>query len=147
MCPGFLWFTFIQRPLVTHDSCSYTVSGYTTLQSKSRPQFFQQSTTLHSLLFLFVNVKWIMQLFFFSHLLIFLTCGFILLSVALFVQWHIKKERCFFYVKEQKVVFFFSMCKIKGRMSKYKTSRKKNMLYFLPCQSDMQNLINFQRFF
>lgn len=51
MCPGCLRFTFIQGSLVTHDSCSSTVSGYTTLQSKSRPQFFQQSTTLHSLLF------------------------------------------------------------------------------------------------
>lgn len=29
----------------------------------------------------------------FFYLLIFLTCGFILLSVALFVQWHIKKKK------------------------------------------------------
>lgn len=37
------------------------------------------------------------------------------------VTYHKKKERCFFYVTEQKNNY---MCKIKGRVLKYKTSRK-----------------------
>lgn len=94
------------------DSCSYTVSGYTTFQSISTPQFFQQSTTLHSLLF-YVSMWNELCNFFFSHLLIFLTCGFILLSVALFVQWHIKKkENMFFFLcKGTKRLFFFQCVK------------------------------------
>lgn len=85
---------------------------------------------------------------FFLILLIFLTCGLILLSVALFVQWHIKKkkkmERCFFYVKEQKAVLgFFSMCKSRVECWNIRLAEK---IYFLPCQSDMQNVL-FQKIF
>lgn len=81
MCPGFLWFTFIQHILATRDS----VSRCTTFQSENRPQFFQQSTTLHSLYFSICQCE-MNYATFFSHLLIFLTCEFILLSVALSVQ-------------------------------------------------------------
>lgn len=138
MCFGFLWVTFIHLKL--HTQWVQRLPKW----KKGGPSSSNSPLLSTSLLF-YLSMWNELCNFFFSHLLMFLTCGFILLSVALFcaVTYQKKKERCFFYVKEQKD---FLMCKIKGRVLKYKISRKK-MFYLLPCQSDMQHFINLQRFF
>lgn len=55
-----LWFTFIQNQITTCSSRGCTVGRCTTFslqKGKTGPELFHQSTALHCLLFLFVNVK------------------------------------------------------------------------------------------
>lgn len=121
------------------------VSGSITFQKVKAGLSSSSSPLLSTVCFSICQCEMNYAIYFFVfYLLLFLTCGFILLSVALFVQWHIKKkERCFFYVTEQKNK---TIC-VKSRVEFWNIRLAENMLYFLPCQSDMQNLINFQRFF
>lgn len=113
MCPGFLWFTFIRHSLVTHDSRSHTVSGYTIFQSKSRPQFFQQSATLHSLhsLRLYLSM-WneLCNFFFFSFAYLFdLWIHFVVCCSFCAVTY--QKRKMFFLCKGTKKLFFFQCVK------------------------------------
>lgn len=103
MCPGFLWFTFT-RWLVTHNCWNYTASGYNTFQSKSRSQFFQQSTTLHCLLFYLSMWNELCNFFFLICLSFWLVDLFCCL--LLFLCSDISKKKDVFLCKGTKNVFF-----------------------------------------
>lgn len=118
MCPGLLRFTFIQRSLVTHDSCSQTLSGYTKV--KAGPSS-SNSPLLSTVYFSICQCEINYATFFFSFASLFDLWVHFVVCCSFCAVTYQKKERFFFLCKGTKS---FSMCKTKGRMLKYKTSRK-----------------------
>lgn len=156
---GILWFAFIPYKIATDDSGGYTVGTVALFIFPSEREKQAQSSSnspLLSAVYFFSLSMWnelcnfvlFFVLFFSSFAFLFLlACELILLFVALSVQWHIKKRwNMFFFLYKKNQNVFFNVCKSRVECWKKNNIWLDEKIYFLPCQSDMQNLLFFNFF-
>lgn len=126
MCPAFIWFTFIWH--IQHEQLTGAPGS-------------SNSTPLPTVCtFLFVNVNWIMQPFFFSvAYLLNVWVDFVVCCSFCAVTY--QKKKMFFLCKETRCSFS-PMCK--PRVERLNIRKKK--IYFLPCQRWYANF-SFKKFF